>query len=114
MRLLSKTTTLSPELKKVSKIFSFETFENGKLKVQNEEHLLKEIIRSALIMKLQECNSKIANFEGKYGQIFEMFTADWDKDKIIDKYSYRTEGDYIDWEALELLKKDILALLIKL
>ena len=68
------------------------------------ENFLKE----SLILQLQEINKKIAVFEGKYNQTFLEFTRDWKKMTGAQKHSYETEGDYLDWEALESYKRDLM------
>jgi hypothetical protein len=62
-------------------------------------------------LKLKDCNGKIALFEARYGVDFDTFKNSWNKSKITNKHSYQVESDYIDWEALEMLKKDLLGVL---
>jgi hypothetical protein len=45
---------------------------------------------------------------------FEEFEKMWDSNRIKNKHSYEVEGDFIDWEILEMEKKELLYLLSKL
>jgi hypothetical protein len=58
---------------------------------------------------LRDCNEHISRFESRYGQVFADFESAWDRGKIPDAHGYRTETDFIEWEALELEKEHWLA-----
>ena len=75
--------------------------------VKDKENPIESFIADALLMKLKDCNEKIAPFEARYGDSFDVFKNSWSKGKITNKYSYQAESDYMDWEALEMLKKDL-------
>ena len=68
----------------------------------------KNFIREALVLKLQGINQKIAVFEGKYNKNFQQFRNEWQKTRSAKRYDYETEGDYVDWEALEEYKHDLM------
>lgn len=108
-RAANTTTILYPQLEKVSDIFSLQHKEDD-----TPVDIMRNLIKLSLTMKLKECNGKLADFEGKYARKFSQFDNDWKQNKIANKYDYQIEADFIDWEALELLKNDILNLLIEL
>lgn len=69
---------------------------------------INEIFLTAVKSRLGEYNKKILEFEEKYGMSFKDFEKLWDKGKIKNKYSYEVESDFIDWEMLEMEKKDLI------
>ena len=68
----------------------------------------------ALEAMLEKYTREILLFEEKYGVSFEEFEKLWDEDKIANKHSYEIESDFIDWEMLEMEKKDLLSLIKEL
>ena len=66
---------------------------------------------SALEIHLERYNHEILKFEKKYGSSFKEFEKNWDNGKIEDKHSYEIEGDFMDWEMMEMEKKDLLSAL---
>ncbi len=82
------------------------------------EETLKEriddIFLSALESKLELYSREILKFEEKYGMSFKEFSDKWDKGEIKDKYSYEVESDFIDWEMLEMEKRDLILAISKL
>lgn len=79
------------------------------------KEILKEkinsLILSAMEMQLKKYNREISKFEKKYGHTFNEFEKMWDEGKIEDKYSNEIEGDFIDWEMMEMEKKEFLTIL---
>ena len=69
----------------------------------------QRFLKEALLLQLQEVSKKIAVFEGRYNKTFPEFAREWKKAKEPFKSSYETESDYIDWEALETRKRDLMA-----
>ena len=69
---------------------------------------------SALETQLEKYTSKILEFEKKYGTSFNEFEKMWDEGKIENKHSHEIESDFMDWEMMEMEKKDLLAALSKL
>jgi uncharacterized protein with von Willebrand factor type A (vWA) domain len=69
---------------------------------------------SALETQLEKYSREILKFEKKYGISFSEFEKMWDNDKIQDKHSYEVEGDFMDWEMMEMEKKELLSALSKL
>lgn len=82
------------------------------------EDILKEkiddILLSAIESRLEQFTREILKYEEKYGMSFKEFEQQWDKNKIENKYSHEVESDFIDWEMLEMEKKDLLAALARL
>lgn len=73
-----------------------------------QQMTLQELLRQALLLQLQETNKKIALFEGKYNKEFPGFRKDWAKTKRGKRFSYDIESDYLDWEALDEYKKELM------
>ena len=78
------------------------------------EERMRNSFKEALMSKVRVRNDAITALEAKYGMSFAKFQHAWDKDQIADKYSYEVEGDYIDWEALEMDKRKLLNALAEL
>jgi hypothetical protein len=75
---------------------------------------VSELLISAIEKRLEEFSREILRLERKYGVTFEEFEKMWDRDGIKNKYSHEVEGDFMDWEILEMEKKELLSLLSKL
>lgn len=82
------------------------------------QEVLKEKIHtfliSALETQLEKYNRDILRFEKKYGTSFNEFEKMWDDGKIENKHSYEIEGDFMDWEMMEMEKKELLSALSKI
>lgn len=82
------------------------------------EHELKEraneLFLASLESMLVKYSREILRFEEKYGVSFPEYERLWDEGKIEAKYSYEVEADFIDWEMLEMEKKELLKVLAKL
>ncbi len=75
---------------------------------------IDDILLSALESRLEQYSREILKFEEKYGMSFKEFAEKWDKGEIKDKHSYEVESDFIDWEMLEMEKKDLISVLSRL
>ncbi len=69
---------------------------------------------SALETQLGKYTGEILEFEKKYGTSFNEFEKMWDEGKIENRHSHEIESDFMDWEMMEMEKKDLLAALSKL
>lgn len=69
---------------------------------------------SALETQLEKYSREILSFEKKYGTSFSEFEKLWDEGKIENKHSHEVEGDFIDWEMMEMEKKDLLSAISRL
>jgi hypothetical protein len=69
---------------------------------------------SALESQLEKYTGEILKFEKKYGTSFNEFEKMWDEGKIENRHSYDVESDFMDWEMMEMEKKDLLTALSKL
>src|SRR3989338_1244191 len=82
------------------------------------EEALKEktddIFLSAMESLLKKYTGEILKFEEKYGVSFKEFEKMWDEGKIDNKHNHEIEGDFIDWEMLEMEKKELLSALSRL
>jgi len=72
------------------------------------EKTLTRFVKDALFLQLQEISKKIALFEGKYNGGFSEFGRKRKKMPRLQKHAYETEGDYLDWEALEDHKRALM------
>jgi len=75
------------------------------------EKSLQGFVKEALLLRLQEANKKIALFEGTYNKNFAEFKRALGQIKGAKKYSYELESDYLDWEALEMYKRELMRVL---
>ncbi len=82
------------------------------------ENILKEKIDDLLISaiegRVERFSREILKFEEEYGVSFREFEQMWDRNEIKDKYSHKVESDFIDWEMLEMEKKELLSILSRL
>ena len=82
------------------------------------QEVLKEKIHgfflSALENQLEVYSRKILEFEKKYGTSFSEFEAKWNEGKIENKHSHEIEGDFMDWEMMQMEKKELLSALSRL
>lgn len=82
------------------------------------EDTLREKIDSILLAAmdnlLERYSREILNFEEKYGYSFEDFEKRWSEGKFKNKHSHEVEADFIDWEMLEMEKRDLLPALSRL
>lgn len=82
------------------------------------EDTLREKIDSILLAAmdnlLERYSREILSFEEKYGYSFEDFEKRWSEGKIKNKHSHEVEADFIDWEMLEMEKRDLLPALSRL
>ncbi|MBI4379002.1 MAG: hypothetical protein HY578_07900 [Nitrospinae bacterium] len=82
------------------------------------ENTLKEkiddILLSAIENRIEYYTREILKFEEKYGTSFKEFKKNWNEGKIENRHSHEVEGDFIDWEMLEMEKKDLVAVMAKL
>ena len=77
----------------------------GEMSLKNE---LNEILFSGIESRLDKYNREIVEFEEKYGIPFKKFESMWETNRIKNRHSYEIESDFIDWEMLEMEKKDLL------
>lgn len=90
---------------------------NALLSSVGKEHLEKrlgELLLASIEGMLEDYTRKILGFEEKYGIAFPEFDGLWDSGADADKHSWEMESDYIDWEMMEMEKKELLATLVNL
>lgn len=75
---------------------------------------IDELIVSAIENRLEQFSKEILRFEEKYGVSFTEFEQMWNRNEIKDKHSHEVEADFIDWEMLEMEKRELLSLLSRL
>ena len=78
------------------------------------ETRIDNILLSAMEGLLEKHVKAILMFEEKYGVSFPEFDKMWDEGRIPDKNTHAVESDYIDWEMLEMEKKDLLPVVSRL
>ena len=95
---------LSGRLYKTLNLFEGERVEDKieKLLLKNTEY------------KIHYLNEELSKFESKYGLNFKQFTRAWKDGKITEKHSHKVEIDYIEWEAIEMEKRESLKTLRRL
>ena len=79
-----------------------------------EEHLekrLEELLVASIESRLEDYTKGILKFEEKYGVSFSEFEKLWDSSALENKHGYEIESDYIDWEMLEMEKKELLTII---
>jgi hypothetical protein len=72
------------------------------------EAKLDNLARESLEHKLQTCNEALSRFEAKYGLTFADFARAWQEGKIPSKHSFNVERDFMEWEARQMEKEDLL------
>lgn len=55
-------------------------------------------VKDVIEHRLEKIDREIVKFGNKYGKSFDAFKREWAKRK--DKFSYKIEKDYIEWEGL--------------
>jgi hypothetical protein len=70
-----------------------------------------DVLLAGLQSRLEKYTQEILSFEQKYGVSFQEFDLLWDDGKIANPHSHEVEADYVDWEMLEMEKKELLAAL---
>lgn len=75
---------------------------------------IDDILLSAMENLLEQYSKRILTLEEKYGVSFATFDKMWDENRVKDKFSHEVEGDFIDWEMLEMEKRDMLSALVRL
>ena len=82
------------------------------------QEVLKEKVNAFLVTalesQLEKYSREILTFEKKYAFSFKEFEKMWDEDKIENRHSHEVEGDFIDWEMMEMEKRELLSALSKL
>jgi hypothetical protein len=74
---------------------------------------IDDILVSAMENLLEKYTKGILALEEKYGVSFTEFEKMWDEGRVKDRHGHEVEGDFIDWETLEMEKRDILAALAR-
>lgn len=74
---------------------------------------IDDILVSAMESLLEKYTKGILAVEEKYGVPFPEFEKMWDEDRMKDKHGHEVEGDFMDWEMLEMEKRDMLAALAR-
>ena len=69
---------------------------------------LEHFVKNALLLQLQETSREIAVFEARYNKNFTEWKRERTKQKNESRYAYTIESDYLDWEALEVYKHDLM------
>ncbi len=75
----------------------------------NLEAKLENLTRENLEHQIHTCNEALSRFEAKYGLTFADFTQAWQEDKVPNQHSHEVERDFMEWEARQMEKEDLLA-----
>ena len=73
------------------------------------EDKILNLAKQSASANLRECNDRISRFESRYGRAFPDFKLAWERGEVRGNHEYRTEIDFIEWEALEQEKEHWLA-----
>lgn len=94
-----------------------ENIYNALISSVGKEHLgkrLEELLLASIDGMLEDYTKKILKFEEKYGVSFSEFEGLWDSGALENRHSYEIESDYIDWEMIEMEKKELLTIMSNL
>lgn len=58
------------------------------------------VMQDAIAHRLEQIAMAQKRFEAKYGMTFEEYKKHWDTEDKEEYYSYETEYDFLEWEAL--------------
>jgi hypothetical protein len=72
---------------------------------------IEAVTLEALRMHLREVVAQLGAFEARHGRTFEQFAAEWDAGRVADRFSHRTERDFIEWEALAMERQELFDLI---
>lgn len=72
---------------------------------------LESLTRANLKHLLTACNEALSRFEAKYGLTFAEFFQAWKEGAIPERYSHEVERDFMEWEAHQQEKEDLLVAL---
>lgn len=75
----------------------------------NLEAKLENLTRENLEHQIRACNEELSRFEAKYGLTFADFIQAWQEDKVPNQHSHEVERDFMEWEARQMEKEDLLA-----
>ena len=80
----------------------------------NLEKVIEDLLLEALESKVERYGREILKLEQKYGMPFNEFDKSWIAGQIEERHSYEVESDFIDWEMLEMEKKELIVTLATL
>lgn len=64
-------------------------------------------LRDAVEHRLEKIDEAIRDHERKYGMSFEQFQARGQDESIPNQFSYKVEGDYLEWDGLMSRKRKL-------
>lgn len=113
LRKISETeVTMGPNVVEIDKNLYRALVESFGQEVMKDK--INSLLVSAVENRLEKYIRDILSFEKKYGLTFREFETKWDEDKLENKHSHEVEGDFMDWEMMEMEKKDLLTALSKI
>ncbi len=68
----------------------------------------------AVRLRLRDVVEQLGAFEARHGRTFEQFAGDWNAGRIADRFSHRTERNFMEWEALVTERQELLDLIREL
>ena len=75
---------------------------------------IEAVTLDALRLRLRQCVDETGAYEARYGCAFEQFAADWNAGLVPDRVSHSVERAYMEWEALTMERRELLALIREL
>ncbi|NIQ07374.1 MAG: hypothetical protein GWO20_17110 [Candidatus Korarchaeota archaeon] len=68
---------------------------------------IRMVLRDVVEHRLRNVEEHIKKFEQKYEMDFATFEKTWKAGDIEEKFSYKTEKDYLEWDALITRRKKL-------
>ncbi len=75
---------------------------------------IEAVTLDAVRMRLRDVVDQLGVFEARHGRTFEQFAADWNAGRVADRFSHRSERDFMEWEALTMERRELLGLIREL
>ena len=72
---------------------------------------IEAVTLDAVRLRLRDVAELLSGFEARYGRTFEEFAVDWKAGRIADRFSHRSERDFMEWEALTMERRELLDLI---
>ena len=75
---------------------------------------IEAVTLDAVRLRLRAVVDQLGAFEARHGRTFEQFAADWNAGRVADRFSHRSERDFMEWEALAIERQELLDLIREL
>jgi predicted transcriptional regulator len=65
------------------------------------------VLKDNIRYKLERIETRVREYESKYGMPFDAYKRKWEVEDDPEHYSYEREMDYLEWEALVTRKERV-------